>query len=131
MAKKRKPKAYEVGYAKPPRSGQFKKGQSGNPKGRVKGSESIMTLFEKHGKRQVTIKEGGQRNSISKHEAIVLQIVNQAASGNPGAIKQYLQLALMMEGKQEASSPREFSITREDQEIIQEIAKRARKSKKE
>lgn len=25
---------YEVGYGKPPKSGQFKKGQSGNPRGR-------------------------------------------------------------------------------------------------
>ena len=25
---------YEVGYGRPPKSGQFKKGQSGNPKGR-------------------------------------------------------------------------------------------------
>jgi hypothetical protein len=29
---------YKVGYGKPPRSGQFKRGNSGNPKGRPKGS---------------------------------------------------------------------------------------------
>ena len=29
-------KEYEVGYCKPPESGKFKKGQSGNPKGRKK-----------------------------------------------------------------------------------------------
>ena len=29
-------KDYEVGYGKPPESGKFKKGQSGNPKGRKK-----------------------------------------------------------------------------------------------
>ena len=30
---------YEVGYAKPPDKSRFKKGQSGNPTGRVKGSK--------------------------------------------------------------------------------------------
>ena len=131
MAKARKPKEYDVGYSKPPRSGQFVKGQSGNPKGREKGSQGILTLLEKNLRTQVTINQGGVRKSISKREAIVLQIVNKAASGDARAIKEFLHLALMMEGKQEASSPREFPITREDQEIIQEIAKRARQSTKE
>ena len=131
MAKKRKLKEYDVGYAKPPRSGQFVKGQSGNPKGRVKGSQSILTLLEKNLQTQVIINEGGQRKSISKREAIILQIVNKAASGDARAIKEFLYLALMMEGKAEANTPRDFPITREDQDIIQAIAMRARESVKE
>lgn len=31
-----KKEVYKVGYKKPPKSGQFKKGQSGNPRGRKK-----------------------------------------------------------------------------------------------
>ena len=34
--KPKEEKDYEVGYKKPPKKNQFKKGQSGNPKGRPK-----------------------------------------------------------------------------------------------
>jgi hypothetical protein len=33
--------AYEVGYCKPPRAHQWKRGQSGNPKGRARGSRNF------------------------------------------------------------------------------------------
>ncbi|MGJ3627161.1 DUF5681 domain-containing protein [Sphingomonas sp. MMS24-JH45] len=33
---------YEVGYGKPPIHARFQKGQSGNPKGRKKGSKNLV-----------------------------------------------------------------------------------------
>ena len=39
--------SYEIGYGKPPKHIQFKKGQSGNPKGRPKKPKNLAALILK------------------------------------------------------------------------------------
>lgn len=72
---------FEVGYRKPPRRGQFKPGQSGNPAGRPK--ETALTFseaFMKELNTLVHVVEGNKRRLITKLEAIAKQHTNKAAA---------------------------------------------------
>jgi hypothetical protein len=77
---------FEVGFGKPPKRSQFKKGQSGNPKGRPKGSQNMATIFEKIVRQKVTITENGRSRVVSKAEAMFLQMVNKGLKGDVSAI---------------------------------------------
>jgi len=77
---------YAVGKGKPPERTRFKKGQSGNPKGRPPNSKNSATLLNEALSELVVITENGQRKSITK-KAIVKQIVNKAASGDYRSIQ--------------------------------------------
>lgn len=85
-------KNYPVGYAKPPRNTRFKKGQSGNPAGRPKGSPNVATVLEQTLSELVVVNENGRRKTISKLEAAVKQLVNKAAAGDARALQQLLGL---------------------------------------
>ena len=78
---------YHVGYCKPPKDGQFKKGQSGNPRGRRKGSKNSGTLLTNALDEIILIKEGGQSKAITKRAAMYIQLVNRAVKGDIRAIR--------------------------------------------
>lgn len=73
---------YEIGYRRPPKKGQFKKGQSGNPKGRPKGSKNFMTLLEQELDQKITVNENGRKKEITRMQAMVKRLVADSLQGN-------------------------------------------------
>jgi uncharacterized protein DUF5681 len=73
---------YRVGYGKPPIHTRFQKGQSGNPAGRPRKSRNLTILIQWQLVEEVTITENGRKRSVLKLDAIIMQIVKKAASGN-------------------------------------------------
>jgi len=73
--------AYDVGYKKPPKNGRFKKGQSGNPNGRPKGSKNFVTILTKELNQKITVNENGKQKNISRMEAMVKRLVAEALQG--------------------------------------------------
>lgn len=76
---------YEVGYRKPPQHSQFKAGQSGNPKGRPKKSQTTKAILENLARQKVTITIGGTSERVSMLEAVATMLFSKAINGDPKA----------------------------------------------
>ena len=85
---------YDVGYGKPPKDHQFKKGQpSANPNGRPKKDASVVKALEELlGEDLVVGSQDGSKTSMPANEVIAKQMINQAASGNIQTQKMIVQL---------------------------------------
>ena len=116
---------YQVGYGKPPQHTRFKKGESGNPTGRPKGSKNLTTLLEKELKQRVVVTENGRRRSITKQEAMVKHLVNKAVSGDRALMQLLLEEIRLLEART-ASSPSGASIDEADREVMRQIQERMR-----
>lgn len=88
-----------TGYKRPPQHTRFKKGQSGNPKGRPKsdltagvaGNRSSTELALKQAARLITVREGDQVRQIPAIEAVHLAQYASATKGNAYAQKQIIE----------------------------------------
>jgi len=81
-------KDYEVGYGKPPVGKRFIKGQSGNRKGRPRGSKNLTDIFLDTITESVPVTENGRTRSVSKFRVSMKQLGNKAASGDLRAIRE-------------------------------------------
>ena len=107
---------YEVGYGKPPKHGQFKKGQSGNPKGRPKGSRNFTTDVKNALKEPVCITKGGKRKTVSTQLASILRLREKALSGDARALDRMIDLARNYNDEDIPGSVAELS--QDDAEIL-------------
>ncbi len=93
-----------VGYRRPPLSGQFKQGVSGNPKGRSKGSKNFLTLLEQELAQTVVVTEHGKKKTITRLQAMVKRLVAGALNGDPKGLMTLVEL-LRRSGKFEGTEP--------------------------
>jgi uncharacterized protein DUF5681 len=116
---------YDVGFGKPPKASQFRKGSSGNPKGRPKGRRNLATVLERTLQEKVVINENGVRRTVTKLEAAVKQLVNMAASGDLVAMRQLSALAGSAE--EERVTPPTRQLDQNDQRVMENVLKRFKK----
>src|ERR1700675_493615 len=121
---------YSVGYGKPRQHARFHKGQSGNPRGRPKGSRNLSTLMAKALNEPVVISENGKRKRITTREAVLKQLVNKATSGDPKAIQLLLGEIRQLEGR-EPPSTESVLFDEADRELIRQLRDRFRGSRPE
>jgi len=114
---------YEVGYGKPPRHTRFKKGQSGNPRGRPSGSKNLSTLLTEALNEVVIVAENGGRRKITKRQAIITQLVNQSAKADWRATKILLDILQVIEARTEPMTA-ETSLDAADEGVMEQLRAR-------
>lgn len=87
-------KTYKVGYKKPPVGSQFKKGQSGNPRGKQKGVRSLDVELAEELSERVSVTENGKRKSYSKGRLLLKSLVAKGIKGDVRAAMAAIKLQL-------------------------------------
>jgi|HubBroStandDraft_4_1064222.scaffolds.fasta_scaffold917084_1 hypothetical protein len=130
--------SYEVGYGKPPKGTQFRKGVSGNPKGRPRKAPDFDHELLRESRAFVTLNENGCRRRISKHEAVIKQLLNKAMSGNMPALRTYsnlrqaaLEKVALLEASQSSDSAKYSDLRRLTDEELDRIIHDGLKKEKE
>ena len=106
----------DVGYGRPPIEHQFKPGESGNRRGRPKGSKNEATLINELLNRKIEIFEKGKRRRISILEGILRKFVQDALQGNPRAATFLLNRKLLAESSEPSVS---VELDKDDRKILE------------
>ena len=115
--KRSKPASTAVGYRRPPKATQFKKGASGNPRGRPKGSRTVGALLQEILGQRIAVTENGRTRRLPALEVILRRLANDAMRSEPRSLK--LLLALYDRyGESPEADLRLNEILAEDREIL-------------
>lgn len=87
------PREGEVGYRNPPPGSRFQLGQSGNPKGRPRGSRNFRTDLKSTLSKPVKVNQDGKPRKISTQAAALLRLREKALGGDPRALDRLISLA--------------------------------------
>lgn len=114
---------YEIGYGKPPKHTRFPKGQSGNPRGRTKGTKDLKTDLQEEMQEQVSVREGERTRKYSKQRLVVKSVTAKAIKGDPRATAILLNLMLRILVPVDATGA-EAPITDDEREILLALEER-------
>lgn len=112
-----------TGYKRPPVASRWKKGQSGNPSGRKKGSRNLATDLEAELQEMVVVTEGGKARKISKQRALFKSLVANAIKNDQKAMTNLLGLMGKLPGAGQQEEPT-IDLTVEDKAIIANFLRR-------
>ena len=108
------------GNGKPPRGGQFKHGQSGNPAGRPRKQPKVelalpsyrptQTLLRAEAERMITVREGDHTYAITTTEGVMRALAKSAMKGGPMAQRTYLALQQAEDARLAAEQEKRFNL---------------------
>ncbi|MGE0773780.1 MAG: DUF5681 domain-containing protein [Sphingomonadaceae bacterium] len=112
-----------VGYGRPPAHSRWKKGQSGNPKGRVKGQRNLKTDLREELGEIIRFSENGTARGITKQRALLKSLTARGIKGDARSAQ--IVLALVKELLDQDAEPLARTVlTSQEQSVIDRFLKR-------
>ncbi len=118
----------EVGYGKPPKHTRFQPGQSGNPRGRPKGTKNLKTdLMEELGEK-ILVREGDHARQVSKQRALVKTLLTRALKGDVRAANLLLSMMMRLLDTGEGAPEEVEDLHADELEILEAYKERCTRS---
>lgn len=114
----------DVGYGLPPIKNQFKPGESGNKKGRPKGTKNTVTILNEILNSKVMVTDNDKKMKMSRRGVILTQTVSKAMKGDLKAVGILFPLMLESDITNEEKQKVLDVLNNEDKEIIKNALKR-------
>ncbi|MDA8578475.1 DUF5681 domain-containing protein [Rhodobacteraceae bacterium] len=113
----------EKGYGKPPKKHQFKKGVSGNPRGRPKGKKSFAALFKKLENEKITIQINGKTEKLTIEQAILKRVMIDSVVGKSSSARLYVEIKQTILAMPETEGMSASERNKQDQAILESFLK--------
>ena len=121
MSSARRRRHPTVGYGHPPEAHRFKPGQSGNPRGRPKGTTSkkrtlspdpLAKIVLEEASRQILVHDGDRTVTLSMKQAIIRRLAVDAAKGDPRAQRLFTEMLALSEAEAQRAAEQALESTR-------------------
>jgi len=113
---------YDVGYGKPPKHAQWKKGQSGNPEGGRRRPTDVAALTAQLLSKRVVVRSGKTTKRVTRLEQILSRLIEKALQGDPRTLKMVLDEMRKVDARAENDAPAPLEAA--DLEVIEAARRR-------